>query len=352
MVYQKLCKRVRKFGIEPFVHGLFWLFFIGGEIYSLSVLTGRQSTIEHYFFFYLLNIILFYSYVWLLIKIPHKGPVQWIIAFIIFVFVMAVYVVLAAFLTRWLTSISNQGDKILAFNEKFYVSTIWRGVYFTLFATGYFLVKRHAKLREAELEKEIELERVKNQLVITEKNFLRSQINPHLLFNTINFIKHAIKHDPANASIALTNLSDIMDYALDNSKKDFVYLSEEIEQIENMVQLNRLRFGKKLVLEFNKEVFDQEVKIIPLILLTIVENVFKHANLTDKSFPVYIEITTSPEQLTFRTSNYPSNNSLSKGSRTGLQNISQRLSSSYPAKHEFQYGLQGERFSTELTIYF
>lgn len=79
-----------------------------------------------------------------------------------------------------------------------------------------------------------------------------------------------------------------MDYALDNSKKDLVQLSEEIEQIENVINLNRLLFGKKLTLEFKKRIADQEVKIIPIILLTIVENVFKHANLIDKRFSLYI----------------------------------------------------------------
>lgn len=276
---------------------------------------------------------------------------EWLIAVIIFLFVMTVYVLLAAFLTRWLTSISNEGEKILPFNEKFYVSTIWRGVYFTLFATGYFLVKRHSKLREEELEKEIELEKIKNQLVVTEKNFLRSQINPHLLFNTINFIKHAIKHNHVNASSALTSLSDIMDYALDISKRDTVMLSEEINQIENMIRLNKLRFGEKLFLEFTKDVENEEVKIIPIILLTVVENVFKHANLIEKRYPVHIELITSFEKLIFRTSNYPSNNSLSKGNRTGLENIKQRLISSYPSAHQFQYGLNGEIFFTELIIY-
>lgn len=351
MVRQILCKRIREAGIEPLVHAVFWLLFIGGEVYSLSVLTERYSSFRHYFFFYLLNILLFYSYVWLLYQIPKHRPAEWICGVLIFVFEITVYTILAAFLTTWLNGISNQGQRIVVFDEKFYVSTLWRGTYFMLFATGYFLVKRHAKQREKELEKEVEVERLKKQLVITEKNFLRSQINPHLFFNTINFIKHAIKHEPANASVALTGLSDIMDYALDNSNRDFVFLIEEVEQIENMISLNRLRFGEKLILIFSKNIGDPKLRIIPIILLTIVENVFKHANLTDRGNPVTIELSSNSTKLVFNTTNLPSNNSLSKGSQTGLENIRQRLAASYPDKHHFCFGMEKGMFSTELTIF-
>ena len=350
MVYRILCKRFRQLGIEPLIHASFWVFFISGEIYSLALLTGRYNSIEHYAVFYPLNIILFYSYVYLLFKIPRKAKFGYLWGILIFLFEIFIYVLFAGFLTRALSSISNDGDLIVKLNEKFYVSTIWRALYFMFFATGYFLVKRNAKFREIELNQEVKLEKLKHQLVTVEKDYLRAQINPHLLFNTISFIKHAIKHHPENAEEALMLLSDIMDYALGSSNGALVPLSEEVEQIQNMIRLNQLRYNEKLNIRMEISADTDHVTIEPIILLTLTENIFKHGNLLNKEFPAIIEIACQEKLIQFKTSNLISNNKASKGRETGLSNIRSRLENLYPGRYTFQYGLQGDVFTTMLNL--
>jgi len=92
------------------------------------------------------------------------------------------------------------------------------------------------------------------------------------------------------------------------------------------------------------------MQIIPIILLTIVENVFKHANLTDQEHPVEMVLKNTSTTLSFKTVNAPSNNSLSKGTQTGLENIRQRLKASYNDRHDFKYGMREGSFFTEMVI--
>nr|WP_256377626.1 histidine kinase [Pedobacter sp. KBS0701] len=106
---------------------------------------------------------------------------------------------------------------------------------------------------------------------MAEKDFLRAQINPHLLFNTLNFIRHATKHHTADASFAISALTDLMEYALEDSKSDYVPLNKEIEQMENLIELNRLRFEHLLNLNYTKDISNVKAVILPIILLTLAE---------------------------------------------------------------------------------
>lgn len=349
MKYQILCKRIKSWGKEPLIHAILWILFICGEVFSLATLTGGYSSLENYVFFYLLNIVLFYSYVWLLFKIPQDGPAIWFWLLVIFIAILALYVTLAGILTDML-KISSKGNPIEISSKKFIVSTCWRGVYFMLFATGFVLLKRNSKRRMNELAKIVEIERLQAQLISAEKDFLRSQINPHLLFNTLSFINHATKHHPEKARQALGLLSDIMDYALDSNKGEFVLLSEEVQQIENMIVLNQLRFGDRLNLVFTVSSNCEDIKISPIILLTLAENVFKHGNLLHKTQQTRFELTCVDQTIVFKTSNPAGNIHLTRGTCTGLKNIEARLKIVYPDKHSFNFGRQDNLFNTSLTI--
>jgi len=200
------------------------------------------------------------------------------------------------------------------------------------------------------MQRALEIERLRSQLVIAEKDFLRAQINPHLLFNTLNFIRHATKHNPANASLAISALTDLMEYALEDSKSDHVPLNQEIEQMENLIKLNRLRFEDQLNLNYTKDISNEKAIILPIILLTLVENIFKHGILNDPDHPAHIGIHANEQEISFRTSNLAAANGKTSGGQTGLKNISARLAHAYPHSYDFVYGTKVNRFETQLTI--
>ncbi|MDQ0966868.1 two-component system LytT family sensor kinase [Flavobacterium sp. W4I14] len=336
--------------MEPVIHAILWIFFIGGEVLSVALLTGSYSSPIHYVSFYLLNIALFYSYVWLLFRIPEKSPFPWLWVLLIFISMMVLYVGLAGMLTTILKNAAYKANPISIFTEKFIVSTSWRGFYFMLFGTGYVALKINSRRRINELAKAVEIAQLKEELMSTEKAFLRSQINPHFLFNTLSFINHATKYYPENARTAIALLSEIMDYALESNKEEFVLLSEEVEQIDNMIALNRLRFGDKLNLVFEKSPDCGTARIVPLIMLTLVENVFKHGNLLHETEVTSIKLVCTEKSIVFITSNPLDRSKGSQGEQTGLKNIQARLSNSYPKRHLFVSGAVNERFITELTI--
>lgn len=334
----------------PVIHAVFWILLIFGEVVSINILTGGHHSFLHYFYYYALNLLLFYSYIWMLFSIPDNNASAWLWRILIFIIELSVYIVLAMVISYFTLKLEDRANYFARWNIKFFVSTSWRAVYFMIFATGYFLIRRNAKLREIELEKEIAFEKLKGQLITMEKDFLRAQINPHLLFNTLSFIKHATKHDPESARMAMTILSDIMDYALDGSRNEFVPLSMELEQIENMIMLNRMRFGRKLNVTLIKEVYEEDMHVLPILLLTLVENIFKHGNSIDPLFPTIIKIYTAPTELIFTTTNPLSGSTVKKGAQTGLQNIRCRLAHTYADHAAFSYGTKENLFWTELKI--
>ena len=145
---------------------------------------------------------------------------------------------------------------------------------------------------------------MESAILTTENDYLKSQINPHFLFNTLSFIHNSVSKFSTTIAESVISLSEIMRYALTATDADGkVELVSEIEHIENFIKLNQARFNQKLSLNFSVfgEISDQ--RIIPLILITLVENVFKYGNLNDPASPASIILTLNGNELLFITEN-------------------------------------------------
>lgn len=332
------------------IHLICWTVYIFLEVVLAGFIAGRFSNFFFYVPFYILNIGLFYLHaLWVmpLLKNKHQNRLLYFLLAIILECVL--YLVAATLTNLFLGRIGLRGAP-LTINLKYLGITIWRASFFVMYASGYYYLNRHLEQKELEMQRALEIERLRSQLVIAEKDFLRAQINPHLLFNTLNFIRHATKHNTANASLAISALTDIMEYALEDSKNDYVPLNKEIEQMENLIELNRLRFEHLLNLNYTKDISYVKAVILPIILLTLAENLFKHGILNDPDNPASIEIRANEHQILFRTSNLATANGKTTGGQTGLKNISARLEHAYPHSYDFAYGTKGNRFETQLTI--
>lgn len=267
-------------------------------------------------------------------------------------FELILYLLLAILFRLFLDRVLNSrmsGE--LKFDQAFYVSTIWRGIYFLIYASSYFFMMNDIRRQRIKMEAMLEVSRIQNHMLKMEKDFLRSQITPHLLFNTLNFIKYAAESDPVNSVEAIDRLTDILDYSLETDKKEFVEISGELKQIENMIALNRLRYQDKLCIVYEKNITNYTFEILPILLLTLVENIFKHGNVLDASQPASIRITADSKVMKFSTSNVIASALPEKSGNKGLDNIQQRLGKSYPGKHQFTYYTAKNIFQTELTIY-
>jgi hypothetical protein len=172
----------------------------------------------------------------------------------------------------------NQFSKSMQW-AKFMAYVIWSAAY-----NFYHL---SLNLRRNTIEKLAAENRAKDLELIN----LRSQLNPHFLFNALNSIHSLAMMKKDNASDAVLLLSDLMRYTLNYEKRDFVPLSEEIEVVEKYLQLEKIRFGKKLSVELDISKATLGIKIPPIVIQTLVENAIKHG-LKDSANGVFIKIET------------------------------------------------------------
>ncbi len=186
--------------------------------------------------------------------------------------------------------------------------------------------------------KQREVEQLRTSVKESELQFLKSQINPHFLFNNLNNLySYAIEQSPKTPSIIL-ELSSVLRYMLYDCKEDFAALPKEIEHLKNFSQLNELQIEERGKVSFHTENIRTGYLIAPLILTVFVENAFKHSTASQsEGIFIYINVKLDDKGLLdfeCRNSFLPVGNTddLSKG--IGLQNVKKRLQLLYPNAHE------------------
>ena len=169
---------------------------------------------------------------------------------------------------------------------------------------------------------------------------LRNQINPHFLLNTLNHIYALTAFDTAKAQEAIQELSKMMRHILYDYQKPMIPLKEEIDFLENYVKLMRIRLPQSVEVTFNAVQPTGTVEVAPMILISLVENAFKHGTSpTEKSF-VHINISTNGQQLIcdIQNSNNPKTASDHSGHGIGLQQVERRLQLAYPDRYTWEQG--------------
>ncbi len=170
---------------------------------------------------------------------------------------------------------------------------------------------------------------------------LKSQLNPHFLFNTLNNIYSLIAFSPERAQGAVHDLSRLLRYVLYDSSQPTVPLDKELNFIRNYVELMRIRLPEQVKLTTHIQADNPEAPIAPLLFISLIENAFKHG--ISPVHPSFIDIDIHERETRIacqiRNSCFPKNNEYDKsGSGIGLQNLSRRLELLYPARHIFMYG--------------
>lgn len=183
-----------------------------------------------------------------------------------------------------------------------------------------------------------------NAQLNSELAFLRSQLNPHFLFNTLNALYAlAIKNAP-ETPIGIMHLSQLMRYVLYEADTK-VHLSREVEMIENFLELQKLRLPVDFPLSFQVSGETDCIVLDPLLMLPLVENMFKHG-----SDFARITLTTDTNGLVLRTENGIGQRSTQVGGGIGLRNLQMRLSHLYPGQYRLDFGPNGKVYEAELTI--
>jgi two-component system LytT family sensor kinase len=185
-----------------------------------------------------------------------------------------------------------------------------------------------------------------------ELSFLKAQINPHFLFNTLNniYTLAAIKDD--NAADSIMKLSNIMRYVTDDVTEDFVPLQSEIDCISDYIELQRLRIGKNTAVNFEIEGEIANKKIAPLVMMTFIENVFKYGVSKHEPSAIDIRIHIQEFNISFYCKNQMFGVQNSEYQRTGIgiKNTKQRLEHLYPGKHLLNISSLNNEYIVQLTL--
>ncbi|MCE7064033.1 histidine kinase [Dyadobacter sp. CY326] len=181
---------------------------------------------------------------------------------------------------------------------------------------------------------------------------LKHQINPHFLFNSLSFIYgKVIKLDKETADSILM-LANIMRYALGKSANidGTVNIVDELEHLKNVIEINQRRHNHGLNIHYDEQIDDQSISIVPLVLITLVENAFKHGDLHDPANPLRIRINTSVDELTFEINNKKGKGVKALSNGIGLHNIRQQLSLTYGNRSKFLIDESETHFNVSLKI--
>lgn len=193
---------------------------------------------------------------------------------------------------------------------------------------------------------------IEHEKLIAELNFLKAQINPHFLFNTLNNLYYLAYSKSDNTTEVIDKLSKMMRYMIYDSNHPKVLLTKEIEYMQNYVSLERLRLNSEIPIEFEVKGNLDDRKIAPLIFITFLENAFKHGVSNAKEdcwVKVLVEVNGKECVYTVENSKIQGRKEEGK-SGIGLSNIKRRLELSYPGNHELQVKDLEDRYLVQLKL--
>ena len=193
-------------------------------------------------------------------------------------------------------------------------------------------------------------DKLENEKLSAELAFLKSQINPHFLFNSLNNIYSLAYQKSEETPEAILKLSEIMRYMLYESNEDKVELSDEIRYLKNYIELQRLRFKDKSRIKFEIVGDTQNKTITPLVLISFVENAFKHGVAIDEESPIIINMTIEDRKLFFQVINKKGNQNKDETGGIGLQNVKRRLDLLYKDQYRLYIDNAKDTYNCELYL--
>jgi len=326
-------------------HILVWL-----VLAALLFLTDDDKTNLQNIFFYILftffNIGIFYTSYFFISSyfIGYKRYLTGAIISLTYLVVIAfVKLVIAVYNSDVIMRYGDHHEKLFS-KEQYFISALIITLFFMMLGYAFRLATNSYQMEQA--RKTLETEKLNAELA-----FLKSQINPHFLFNSLNNIYSLAYQKSDKAPEAILKLSEIMRYMLYESNDDKVSLEDEINYLENYIDLQKLRVKEQIFLELSINIDNFQHRIMPLLVISFLENVFKHGVATDKEHPIRITVEVQNNRLHFKAQNKKNKLNKDKSGGIGLTNLKRRLELGYPDKHTFIIHDNEDFYSSELFVY-
>lgn len=182
-------------------------------------------------------------------------------------------------------------------------------------------------------------------------NVLRAQLNPHFLFNTFNTLYGVSLQYPERSSELIMQVSKLLRYQVENNTKEFIPMDDEIEFISSYVELERERIGYRSKIDYNYQTDDGNYKIAPMLLITFIENAFKHGACSIENCFVNIDIKVEKGILNMQIRNsIPEKKKKVVSTKIGLKNTIESLKIIYPNKHHLDSFANGSEYNVNLKV--
>ncbi|SKB40224.1 sensor histidine kinase [Daejeonella lutea] len=339
-----------------YYHVVAWVVFICYEVTLSAAIRGSYNHYSDYLFHYPLYIILFYVHCFIILAdLSVKTVIDFVKLSLFLGLELAVYYGLNVLINNYLAASGWEVNVIDPSSRLFHLGTFYRFLYIAGLSTGFRIAlnllasqRRNIEYLTETLTHQKEKESLKAELLNSELSFLRSQINPHFLFNSLNSVYNRIRKNDPNSAEYVMALADLMQYALKpQAATEEVPVEDELDHISNYFKLQQMRYSAHIDLKIFNE--DRELKIIPLLLISLVENVFQHGDLNRADIPPIIEISVLDGQLNLQTSNYTRTDPR-RGNGVGLTNTRKRLELHYPGRYSLEYGADKNIFKLKLHL--
>jgi two-component system LytT family sensor kinase len=193
-------------------------------------------------------------------------------------------------------------------------------------------------------------QQLSRELRQAELSLLRLQLNPHFLYNTLNYIYAMALPIPGPLAQAVMKLSKTLQYTLAKNRNDLVALSEEMQFIQDYLSLHVLRFSPTFQYNLLIQGDIEAIQLPPLLLLPFIENALKHGVTNDPTAAVLINLAIGDSQLTFHVANRINRQSQVESTGIGLENVKRRLILLYPGRYTLSIKSEGETFHSSLTL--
>src|SRR5688572_2705747 len=344
--FSKTIRLINKLG-----HSCLVLFFV---LFPLALFFQTKNKVQDYdspflspfyWLFVISFIAFFYGFTYYLIPkyfLKKQYRKFWSIFLLIF---LVFYLVKPAelFFAYVLLPLKGMGSPIINYYS---LDFIWLVIFLMLTALG-FAIQIVKQWRESEL-RALQAETEKST---AELAFLKAQINPHFLFNTLNTIYTLILTKNELAGDAVLKLSNIMRYITDDATADFVTLEKEVAFVTDFINLQRLQHGKKVQIDFSVSGNLDDKKIAPLILLTYIENAFKYGLSTHETARITVRLEAKENEIEFFCQNRIfATPRVTERTGIGLRNTQKRLDFLYPDKHTLSTSTADELYTVTLTL--
>ncbi len=300
--------------------------------------------------------LVFYTNVYVIVipNIERRSYVRLVLSTIVMLalYVLVRYGLMVHFLPAIGIKTYYQANSSFSF-KSFLFDSLWLVFHYMSLSYGYYFALRLVRSEQQKREQERRILTLENLNRRAELAFLRTQLNPHFLFNTLNFFfADALKTSPKLAD-AILNLSQMLRTITEVGQHELVSAAQEIAYIRHYLNIQKYRFNERLSVAFTVEgdEWSKEFLMPPLILISLVENVFKYGDTVDPARPAKINICVTQDKLTFVSENSRKELPTYTQSGVGLNNIEQQLKLAFPGKAGLSISEKDEIFYVNLFIF-